>query len=149
RVNSAQMNPPARIQATTVLRPGVGTAPRNLATPGHRARGFDGLATRRERWEVTHGLSLSGASGKSPDARYRGYPRPASRSVATAAPPDERMAVLVPVGRRFFDGLADVLPRLEPTPFQRQRAQHLPPRLDQVQVRRVLRLEDELPAGVR
>src|SRR3712207_8395991 len=40
---------------------------------------------------------------------------------------------------------ADLLPGLEPSPLQRQRLQHLPPRLDQVEVRRVHRLEDELP----
>ena len=44
--------------------------------------------------------------------------------------------------------LAELLPRLEPTALQRQGAQHLPPRLDQVEVGRVRRLEDELPAGM-
>ena len=92
--------------------------------------------------------SLSGSSGKSPDTRDGRDPRPASRPVAPPAAPDERVAVLVPVRRRLLDRPADLLPGLEPPPLQRQRLQHLPPRLDQVQVRRVLRLEDELPPRV-
>jgi hypothetical protein len=69
--------------------------------------------------------------------------------MASAVAPDERMPMPVPVGRRLVDGPAHLLPRLEPTPLQRQRLEHLPPRLDQVQVRGVHRLEDELPAGMR
>ena len=59
--------------------------------------------------------------------------------------PDEGRAVLVPVGRRLGHRTAHLLPTLEPPSLQRQRPQHMPPRLDRVQVRRVLRLEDELP----
>src|SRR6476661_4132706 len=60
--------------------------------------------------------------------------------------PDEGMFVLVPVGGCLFDGLRDLGPGLEAAAFQRQGAQDLPPGLDQVQVGRVLGLEDELPA---
>src|SRR3954449_7319102 len=63
-----------------------------------------------------------------------------------ATAPDEGMFVLVPVGGCAFDGLRDLGPGLEAAPFEGQRAQDLPPRLDQVQVGRVLGLEDELPA---
>ena len=68
----------------------------------------------------------------------------------TAPPaPDERVPVRVPVRRRLLDRPADLLPSLEPPALQRQAPEHLPPRLDQVQVRRVLRLEDELPPRMR
>src|SRR5262249_41192989 len=69
----------------------------------------------------------------------------ATWTMAAAPAPDERMPMLVPVGRRLGHRAADLLPRLEPPALQGQRPQHLPPRLDQVEVRRVLRLEDELP----
>ena len=49
---------------------------------------------------------------------------------------------------RSSNRLADLLPCLESAPSERERTQRLPPRLDQVQVRCVLRLEDELPARV-
>src|SRR5690242_5108018 len=60
--------------------------------------------------------------------------------------PDEGMFVLVPVGGCLFDGLRDLGPGLEVSALQRQGAHDLPPGLDQVQVGRVLGLEDELPA---
>src|SRR3954451_21003437 len=63
-----------------------------------------------------------------------------------ATAPDEGMSVLVPVGGCAFDGLRDLGPGLEASALQRQGAQDLPPGLDQVQVGRVLGLEDELPA---
>ena len=66
--------------------------------------------------------------------------------MAPAAAPDERVPVLVPVGGGALDGLLDLGPGIEAPPFKDQGAQHLPPRLDEVQVGRVLRLEDELPA---
>src|SRR5512142_3024166 len=90
---------------------------------------------------------LSGSSGKSPDTRERRDPRPSPRPVPTTAAPEERVPMVVPVGRGFLDRTTDLLPRLEPTPLQCQTPQHLPPRLDQIQVGRVLGLEDELPPG--
>src|SRR5215208_3121846 len=63
-----------------------------------------------------------------------------------ATAPDEGMFVLIPVGGCAFDGLLDLGPGLEASTLQRQGAQDLPPGLDQVQVGRVLGLEDELPA---
>src|SRR3954469_327089 len=63
-----------------------------------------------------------------------------------ATAPDEGMLVLVPVGGCAFDGLFDLGPGLEASTLQRQGAHDLPPGLDQVQVGRVLGLEDELPA---
>src|SRR4051812_3692226 len=89
--------------------------------------------------------SLSGSSGNCSDSWWGGDSGRATRPVTTPATPDERVTVLVPVGRRRRDRLANRLPRLEPTPLQRQRSQHFPPWLDQVEIRRVLRLEDELP----
>src|SRR4051795_10737715 len=62
------------------------------------------------------------------------------------ASPDKRMLVLVPVGGGAFNGLLDLGPGLEPATFQSQGAEHLPPWLDQVEVGRILGLEDELPA---
>ncbi len=58
------------------------------------------------------------------------------------------MSVSVPVGRSFLYCLADFLPCLKAPALECQRAQHLPPRLDQVQVSGVLGLADELSAGV-
>ena len=66
--------------------------------------------------------------------------------MAPTASPDEGMLVLVPVGGCPIDGLLDLGPCLEPAAFQCQGAQHLPPWLDQVEVGRILGLEDEFPA---
>src|SRR3954468_14141132 len=63
--------------------------------------------------------------------------------------PDEWMAVIVPVGRGSSDRLLDLGPGLETAALQRQRAQHLPPGLDQVQVGGILGLEHELPARMQ
>src|SRR4051794_6242724 len=89
-------------------------------------------------------VRLIGSSGKSSDTWDRRDSRPSPRTVSTTSAPDERVAMLIPVDRRLLHRAADLLPALEPTTLQRQTAQHLPPRLDQVQVRRILRLEDEL-----
>src|SRR4051812_13011136 len=70
------------------------------------------------------------------------------RAMAPAAAPDERVLVLVPVFGGALDGLLDLGPGVEPSALEGQRAQHLPPRLDEVQVGRVLRLEHHLPAWV-
>src|SRR5215208_5957800 len=63
-----------------------------------------------------------------------------------ATAPDKGMFVLIPVGGCAFDGLFDLGPGLEASTLQRQGAHDLPPGFDQVQVGRVLGLEDELPA---
>lgn len=55
----------------------------------------------------------------------------------------------IPVSSRIVNGLTQLAPGLESAPFQRQRAQHLPPRLDEVEIGGVLWLEDELPAWMR
>src|SRR5579859_6788344 len=68
--------------------------------------------------------------------------------MATTTAPDKGMAMLVPVGGCSLDRAGDLGPTLETTPFERERAEHFPPRLDQVQVGRTLGLEDELPAGM-
>src|SRR5215212_4595605 len=62
---------------------------------------------------------------------------------------DERMPVIVPVGRGSRDRLLDLGPALETAALQRQRAQHLPPRLDQVQVGGILGLEHKFPARMQ
>src|SRR4051795_9719837 len=66
--------------------------------------------------------------------------------MAPTASPDEGMLVLVPVGGGAFNRLLDLGPGFEPAAFQSQGAEHLPPGLDQVEVGRILGLEDELPA---
>src|SRR3954447_4755225 len=58
------------------------------------------------------------------------------------------MLVRVPVRGGVSDGFFDLGPSLEAAALQRQRAQDLPPRLDQVQGGRIFWLEDELPARV-
>src|SRR5215218_4560371 len=70
------------------------------------------------------------------------------RAMAPAAAPNERVLVLVPVFGGALDGLLDLRPGVEPSALESQRAQHLPPRLDEVQVGRILWLEHELPAWV-
>src|SRR5215213_2170254 len=72
----------------------------------------------------------------------------ARRAMAPAAAPDEWVLVLVPVCSGTLDGLLNLGPGVEPSALESQRAQHLPPRLDEVQVGRILWLEDELPAWV-
>ena len=59
------------------------------------------------------------------------------------------MLVLVPVGGGAFNDLLDLGPDFEASPFQGQGVQHFPPRLNQVQVRCILGLKDELPARVK
>ena len=54
----------------------------------------------------------------------------------------------VPIRGGFRDGFADVVPALEPPPGEGQRAQDLPPRLDQVQIGGILGLGDHLPTGM-
>src|ERR1700748_89009 len=66
-------------------------------------------------------------------------------AMTSSATPDKRMLVGVPVLGGTPHGLLDFGPCIEATPLQRQRAQHLPPRLQQVQIGRIDRLEHELP----
>ena len=92
---------------------------------------------------------LSGSSGKSGSFWEEGDARLAAWLMATPAAPDEGVSVGVPVGRRSHYGLNDLLPGLKAPALERQRAQHLPPWLDQVEIGGVLGLEDHLPARVR
>src|SRR5918997_3887531 len=73
----------------------------------------------------------------------------APRAMAAPPSPGEGMAVRVPVSGRLRDGLGDLVPGFEATPGEGERAQHLPPRLDEVEVGGVFRLEHHLPARVR
>ena len=71
----------------------------------------------------------------------------AARSAMTPAPaPEEGVLVRLSILGGAFDRLFDLRPSIEPAPLQRQRAQDLPPRLDQVQIGCVFRLEDKFPA---
>src|SRR5690348_6719365 len=90
---------------------------------------------------VVHPLSCS-------DIWYGGDPGAARGEVPPSTTPEERVLVRVPVRGGAPDGLFDLRPSLKAAALQRQRAQDLPPRLDQVQVGRVLGLEDELPTRV-
>src|ERR1700760_2356767 len=65
-----------------------------------------------------------------------------------SATPDKGVLVGVPVLGATPPGLLDLGPCIEAPPLQRQRAQHLPPRLQQVQIGGINRLEHELPARV-
>src|SRR5258708_11321455 len=66
-----------------------------------------------------------------------------------SAAPDEGMTMGVPVPGRGRNGCADLVPGVEAVPLEGQGAEGLPPRFDQIQVRGVFGLEDELPAGMR
>src|SRR6201992_1760006 len=79
---------------------------------------------------------------------HGGDPGAAQGAVPPSATPDEGVLVLVPIRGGAPDGLFYLRPSLEAAPFESQRAQDLPPRLDQVQVGRILGLEYELPARV-
>src|SRR3954447_12873625 len=63
--------------------------------------------------------------------------------------PHKRMLMSIPVGCSLFHRLFDFFPRLEATPFEGQRTQDLPPGFNQVQVGRIGRLIDKLPALMR
>src|SRR3954469_10177886 len=76
-------------------------------------------------------------------------PEAARLPMTPSTTPDEWMPVIVPVGRGSGARLPDLGPGLETAALQRQRAQHLPPGLDQVQVGGVLGLEHELPARMQ
>lgn len=91
--------------------------------------------------------TLYGASGKSSDTWSGRDPRPASGPMPPPPAPDERVPVPVPVPRRLTHRPRHLVPGHEPSPLQRQRLQHLPPRLDQVQVRRVHRLDTNSHRG--
>jgi len=71
-----------------------------------------------------------------------------TRLVASPATPNERMPMGIPVSRSLANGLAQFAPGFKTSASQRQRAQDLPPRLDQVQIGGVFGLKDELPAWV-
>src|SRR4051794_35945384 len=85
--------------------------------------------------------SLSGSSGKSCGLGQEGDAGLATRTMAASPSPGEGMAVRVPVVGRLCDGLGDLVPGLEAPPGQGEGAQHLPPRLDQVEVGGVVRLD--------
>src|SRR4029453_2447380 len=59
--------------------------------------------------------------------------------------PDERMPVSVPTLGRHLNGAGHFGPSLKASTFERQRAEHFPPRLDQVEGGGILRPEEELP----
>src|SRR5215211_6496873 len=79
---------------------------------------------------------------------YGSDPEAAGCAVPPFWAPEEGVLVLVPVHGGAPDGFFDLGPGLEAAALERQRAQDLPPRFDQVQVSRVLGLEHELPARV-
>ena len=68
--------------------------------------------------------------------------------VAPTAAPDKRMLVGIPVGGRRCDRIYNLLPSREPTPLDGQRAEHLPPGLNLIEIRGVLELVDQLPTGI-
>src|SRR3954465_11739395 len=82
------------------------------------------------------------------DIRHDSDPGAARGAVPPFAAPQEGVLVLVPVRGGAPDSLLDLGPGLEAAALQRQGAQDLPPRLDQVQVGGILGLEHELPARV-
>src|SRR5215475_242242 len=63
---------------------------------------------------------------------------------ATSAP-NKWMTMSVPISRGSFDCLLNFRPSFKAATFERERAQRLPPRLDQIEIGGILRLKDELP----
>ena len=61
-------------------------------------------------------------------------------------PPDKGMFMGIPVGGRRLDCLYDLLPGFKALALESQRTQDLPPWFDEVEVGRIRRLIDKLPA---
>ena len=59
------------------------------------------------------------------------------------------MFVRIPVGCRLLHRFNNLLPRFETPPFEGQRLERFPPRLDQIQVGGVGGLKHEFPAWIR
>jgi hypothetical protein len=68
--------------------------------------------------------------------------------MTTSPPPNEGMLVGIPIGGGCFDCCYHLVPGLKTPAFERQRTQDLPPGFDQVQIGRIRRLIDKLPAGM-
>jgi hypothetical protein len=82
------------------------------------------------------------------DIWHEGDPRAARGAVAPFAAPPKGVLVGVPVCGGAPDSLLDLGPSLEPAALERWRVEDFPPRLDEVQIGRILGLEHELPARV-
>src|SRR3954453_10550949 len=130
---SSSLNP--RTRSVIATSPAWTRAPCNAPDPEKS------YPTCRMHHEVVHALSCC-------DIWHDGEPGAVWGAVPPSAAPEEGVLVLVPVRGGAPDGLFDLRPSLEAAALQCQRAQDLPPRLDQVQVGRVLGLEYELPARV-
>ena len=96
--------------------------------------------------EIPSANMRSDASAKSmqPSATRR-CPIDGGADVCDVGPPDKWMTMFVPIGCGGFDRLLHFRPSLEAAAFERERAQDFPPRLDEIEIRGILRLEDELP----
>jgi hypothetical protein len=82
------------------------------------------------------------------DSSNSSHTETAGLPVAPTAYPDEGMIVLVPIGGGAFDSLLDPGPGRS-LALLRLGAQHLPPRLDRVEISGKGGLKDELPAGMK
>src|SRR6266851_9923941 len=71
-----------------------------------------------------------------------------ARLMSPTSTPHIGMFMCVPVGRRLLHRLLDLSPGLEASAFERQRLEGFPPGFNQVQVRGVRGLKDELPARI-
>src|SRR3954447_10448528 len=127
--------PPAHCRLASGHNP-CGTAATSIVP-----RESDNIAYGKSTRLVVHPLSCCGIW-------HDGDPGAARGAVPPSAAPDEGMLVRVPVRGGTLDGFFDLGPGFEAAPFESQRAQDLPPRLNQVQVGRVFGLEHELPARV-
>jgi len=94
-------------------------------------------------------MRLSGSSGKSRGLWQESDTGLTARAMTATMSPEEGMTMRIPVVRCLYDGLGDIGPILEASSGQGEGAQHFPPRLDQVEVGGVFRLEHHLPARVR
>jgi len=56
--------------------------------------------------------------------------------------------MVIPVHRRLLDRFDPLFPGLKTAPFEGKGAQRFPPRLNQIEIRRILRLKDKLPPRV-
>src|SRR3954454_21579598 len=121
RVIRASLCPSSSRNART--RRVIATSPARTGTPCNAPDSEKSHPTYRIHHLVVHPLSCCGIW-------HNGDPGAARGAVPPSAAPDEGMLVRVPVRGGAPDGFFDLGPGFEAAPFEGQRAQDLPPRLN-------------------
>ncbi len=95
--------------------------------------------TERKRTIMVHPLNTSrlGQAGNTKLSR---------RAMSAPFSPNKGMLVFVPVSAGFCNNWFHLFPGLEPLAFERKRLERLPPRLNQIEIGGIFRLENKFPA---